>query len=73
MSKAASSIRRGLEQAVAFAKGTAPTRAYGTKQRGAKKGRIFDEIIDGLEELKAHREGRLTLRTHKVDPSSRVE
>jgi putative transcriptional regulator len=28
MSKAGSSIRRGLEQAVAFAKGTAPKRGY---------------------------------------------
>ena len=37
------------------------------KQRGAKKRRIFDEIMDGLDALKAHREGRLPLRTCKVD------
>ena len=27
----------------------------------------FGEIMEGIEQLKAHREGRLTLRTHKVE------
>lgn len=36
-------------------------------KRGRKKRDIFGEIMEGIEELKAHREGRLTLRTHKVE------
>jgi putative transcriptional regulator len=36
------------------------------KEAGRKRD-IFGEIMDGIEELKAHREGRLTLRTYKVE------
>jgi putative transcriptional regulator len=32
-----------------------------------KKRDIFGEIMEGIDELKAHREGRLTLRTHKLE------
>jgi putative transcriptional regulator len=36
--------------------------------KGARKKRdIFGEIMEGIEELKAHREGRLTLRTYNVE------
>jgi putative transcriptional regulator len=34
-----------------------------------KKNRnIFGELIDGVEAMRKHREGKLTLKTHKVEP-----
>jgi len=30
------------------------------------KRRIFDELMEGVAAMKAHREGKLTLRTYKV-------
>ncbi len=37
--------------------------------KGAPKPRdIFGEIMEGIKELKAHREGRLTLRSYKIEP-----
>jgi putative transcriptional regulator len=30
--------------------------------------RLFDELMGGVAAMKEHREGRLTLRTHKVTP-----
>jgi len=32
----------------------------------AKKRNIFAELVEGLDAMKAHREGKLTLRTHKL-------
>ncbi len=32
-----------------------------------KKRNIAKEILEGLEEIKAHYEGKITLRTHKVE------
>ncbi len=32
-----------------------------------KKRDLFGELMAGVEEMKAHREGKLTLRTHKVE------
>lgn len=29
---------------------------------------IFDEIMEGLHSMKKHREGKITLRTYKVEP-----
>lgn len=40
------------------------------KKRAAKKRDIFGEIMEGIEAFKAHREGRLTLRTHEVTASA---
>ena len=34
-----------------------------------RKRRVFDELIAGIEDMRAHREGRLTLRTYKVEAS----
>jgi putative transcriptional regulator len=31
---------------------------------------IFSEIMEGLQEIKAHREGKITLRTYKVEPAT---
>jgi putative transcriptional regulator len=31
------------------------------------KRRVFGEMMEGIEAMKAHREGRITLRTYKVD------
>ena len=33
-----------------------------------KKRELFDELTEGLESMRAHREGKLTLRTHHVAP-----
>lgn len=33
------------------------------------KKRIFDELIEGVAAMKRHREGKLTLRTYKVEPT----
>jgi len=44
--------------------------AKGTKAKGTKtaKGRnIFAELMQGVDEMRQHREGRLTLRTHQVE------
>lgn len=32
-----------------------------------KKRAVFDELIDGVGAMRAHREGKLTLRTHRLD------
>jgi putative transcriptional regulator len=39
------------------------------KAKGAKR-KLFGELMDGLRAMKAHRQGRLTLRSHKVEPLS---
>ena len=31
------------------------------------KRRVFGEMMEGIEAMKAHRDGRITLRTYKVD------
>ena len=31
------------------------------------KRRVFDELMEGVSALKSHREGKLTMRTYKVD------
>ncbi len=33
------------------------------------KRKVFDELIEGVAAMKQHREGKLTLRTYKVEPS----
>ena len=33
------------------------------------KRRIFDELAEGVAAMKSHREGKLTLRTYKVEPA----
>ena len=30
---------------------------------------IFGELMEGAAAMKAHREGKITLRTHKLDPA----
>ena len=32
----------------------------------SKKRKLFDELIQGIEDMRAHREGKITLRTHTV-------
>jgi putative transcriptional regulator len=34
-----------------------------------KKRNLFNELKEGLEEMKAHREGRITLRSYKIEPA----
>lgn len=33
------------------------------------KGKLFDELIEGVAAMKRHRQGRLTLRTCKIEPA----
>ena len=33
-----------------------------------KKRNLFDELMQGMDDLKAHREGKLTLKTTEVTP-----
>ena len=33
------------------------------------KGKIFDELIEGVDAMTQHREGKLTLRSYKVEPT----
>ncbi|HEX4067176.1 MAG TPA: hypothetical protein VHZ09_14230 [Acidobacteriaceae bacterium] len=33
------------------------------------KRRLFTELMDGIDAMKAHREGKLTLRTYRHDPA----
>jgi putative transcriptional regulator len=33
------------------------------------KRKVFDELIEGVAAMKSHREGKLTLRTYKIQPS----
>ena len=33
------------------------------------KRRIFDELMEGTSAMKRHRQGKLTLRTYKVEPA----
>ncbi len=40
-----------------------------TKKRTNKRG-VFRELMSGVEAMREHREGRLTLRTHHVEPIS---
>lgn len=34
------------------------------------KRNIFDELMEGMAAMKAHREGKITLRTYKVEPKT---
>ena len=36
-------------------------------KKKASKRNIFAELMDGVGDMRAHREGRLTLRTHRVE------
>jgi len=33
------------------------------------KRKLFDELIEGVAAMKRHRQGRLTLRTYKIEPA----
>lgn len=36
--------------------------------KGVKKRSLFRELMSGVQAMREHREGRLTLRTHEVEP-----
>jgi hypothetical protein len=38
------------------------------KKQNASKRNVFAELMEGVEAMKAHREGKITLRTHTVAP-----
>jgi putative transcriptional regulator len=37
------------------------------------KRKIFDEMMEGIAAMKGHREGKLTLRTYKVEPTKPLQ
>lgn len=37
-------------------------------KKAATKRSLFREVMAGVEAMRGHREGRLTLRTHRVEP-----
>jgi putative transcriptional regulator len=39
----------------------------------ANKRNLFDEMIDGVTAMKAHRAGKITLRSYKVEPRALPE
>lgn len=39
-----------------------------TRRGKAKKRELFSELMEGVDAMRAHREGRITLRTHNVEP-----
>ncbi len=43
-----------------------------TKKPAAKRS-LFHELMAGVDAMREHREGRLTLRTHRVEPISLPE
>lgn len=38
-----------------------------------KKPRLFDELVQAFDELKEWKEGKITLKTYKVEPSPKPE
>ena len=38
------------------------------KARVTRKRSLFDELMGGVEAMRVHREGRVTLKTHHVEP-----
>ena len=38
------------------------------RNKRAKRRSLFDELMSGVKDMCEHREGRLTLRTHRVEP-----
>lgn len=38
------------------------------RTKATKKRSLFGELMSGVEAMREHREGRLTLRTHQVEP-----
>lgn len=36
--------------------------------KGMKKRSLFAELMSGVQAMRGHREGRITLRTHEVEP-----
>jgi putative transcriptional regulator len=38
------------------------------KTSGVVKRKLFHELMSGVQAMRAHREGRVTLRTHHVEP-----
>src|SRR6266702_3363499 len=37
-----------------------------------RKRNLFAEMMDGVQAIKAHRQGKITLRTHKIETEPRV-
>jgi putative transcriptional regulator len=38
------------------------------RSKRARRRSLFRELVSGMSAMREHREGRLTLRTHRVDP-----
>ena len=42
--------------------------AKSKRPKATKKRSLFHELMSGVQAMREHREGRLTLRTHQVEP-----
>lgn len=40
-----------------------------TKVTGTKDRTVFQAMMQAVEEMRLHREGKITLRTHKIEPA----
>lgn len=38
------------------------------KVKGTRRRSLFRELMSGVRAMREHREGRLTLRTHRIEP-----
>lgn len=41
-----------------------------SKLKRARRRSLFRELMSGVSAMREHREGRITLRTHRVDPAT---
>jgi hypothetical protein len=39
----------------------------------SKKRELFGEMMEGVRAMRAHREGRITLRSHRIEPLARPQ
>lgn len=44
-----------------------PRRANGTKRRRVSKRSLFAELMEGVDAMRRHREGKITLRSHEIE------
>ena len=44
-----------------------PRRAKGTKGRRVSKRNLFAELMEGVDAMRRHREGKITLRSHEIE------
>jgi putative transcriptional regulator len=63
-----SSFRGGREATTGTSSSIEEGVAVAKSRKRSKKRNLFRELMAGVEAMRKHREGRLTLRTHRVEP-----